>query len=241
VDMESPYRKQHKRKNWFLQGATLVPPAAPPDNGEIRYEATRASGPGGSTSTRPIAPSAPPTSPAACRSRWSQRSQHANKKAGGAAIGDQARELATAAGERSRVERHCSTSRPNAATPSVFHRTRLRGAGVVICGRSARPPAHPARRRCRPLSTGCRARRRRCCRRRCGCGTAGCLPAQVAVRGAQGVVETGAGCPLGAGATLMLASSHCSASLMVCCKSSSRRSRTAALAAWASVMLSVIP
>lgn len=44
---QSPYRKLHKRKNWFISGAAFAPPAVPAEGGEIRYEATRASGPGG--------------------------------------------------------------------------------------------------------------------------------------------------------------------------------------------------
>jgi peptide chain release factor len=44
---DSPYRKGHKRKNWFLSGAAFAPPPAPAASGDIRYEATRASGPGG--------------------------------------------------------------------------------------------------------------------------------------------------------------------------------------------------
>lgn len=45
----SPYRKLHKRKNWFISGTLFAPPDAPLslDDGAIRYEATRASGPGG--------------------------------------------------------------------------------------------------------------------------------------------------------------------------------------------------
>lgn len=44
---ESPYRPGHKRKNWFLSGAAYDVTQAPEEVGEIRYEATRASGPGG--------------------------------------------------------------------------------------------------------------------------------------------------------------------------------------------------
>jgi peptide chain release factor len=44
---ESPYRPGHKRKNWFLSGAAYAVTQAPEEVGEIRYEATRASGPGG--------------------------------------------------------------------------------------------------------------------------------------------------------------------------------------------------
>ena len=45
----SPYRKGHRRKNWFISGTLFTPPeeAASLDDGAIRYEATRASGPGG--------------------------------------------------------------------------------------------------------------------------------------------------------------------------------------------------
>ncbi|MFP5393811.1 MAG: peptide chain release factor H [Gammaproteobacteria bacterium] len=43
----SPYRKQHKRKNWFISATAFDPPRVPDGAGEIRYEAMRASGPGG--------------------------------------------------------------------------------------------------------------------------------------------------------------------------------------------------
>lgn len=43
---DSPYRPGHKRKNWFIGGAVHDPPAPLPDS-DIRYEAMRASGPGG--------------------------------------------------------------------------------------------------------------------------------------------------------------------------------------------------
>lgn len=43
----SPYRPEHKRKNWFISGTAFTPAPMPEDVGEIRYEATRASGPGG--------------------------------------------------------------------------------------------------------------------------------------------------------------------------------------------------
>src|SRR4051812_10678077 len=47
---ESPYRKLHKRKNWFLNGVAFQPPERTFEASaaaDIRYEATRASGPGG--------------------------------------------------------------------------------------------------------------------------------------------------------------------------------------------------
>lgn len=43
---ESPYRPGHKRKNWFIGGALHEAPEPLPDS-DIRFEAMRASGPGG--------------------------------------------------------------------------------------------------------------------------------------------------------------------------------------------------
>lgn len=42
----SPYRPRHGRKNWFFGGSSFQPPAATLA-GEVRFEALRASGPGG--------------------------------------------------------------------------------------------------------------------------------------------------------------------------------------------------
>lgn len=42
----SPYRPAHKRKNWFI-GCRIFAPACEIPDSEIRYETTRASGPGG--------------------------------------------------------------------------------------------------------------------------------------------------------------------------------------------------
>ncbi|NBF06036.1 peptide chain release factor H [Pseudomonas sp. Fl5BN2] len=43
---KSPYRPEHKRKNWFFAGQLFSPPVESMED-EIRFEAMRASGPGG--------------------------------------------------------------------------------------------------------------------------------------------------------------------------------------------------
>lgn len=104
---ESPYRKQHKRKNWFLQGATLIPPAQPPGNSEIRYEATRASGPGGQhVNKTDSAIRATHVASGLSVKVQSQRSQHANKRLAAQLLAIKLAKQAAAAGERSRIERH---------------------------------------------------------------------------------------------------------------------------------------
>lgn len=103
----SPYRRQHRRKNWFLQGAILAPPATPPDDGAIRYEATRASGPGGQhVNKTDSAIRATHVATGLSVKVQSQRSQHANKKLAAQLLAIKLAELATAAGARSRAERH---------------------------------------------------------------------------------------------------------------------------------------
>lgn len=42
----SPYRPQHRRKNWFFGGRVFAPPPPLPE-GAVRFEAVRSSGPGG--------------------------------------------------------------------------------------------------------------------------------------------------------------------------------------------------
>ncbi|MET0265318.1 MAG: peptide chain release factor H [Duganella sp.] len=79
----SPYRKGHKRKNWFLHGACWMPPepASARDDGSIRYEALRASGPGGQhVNKTDSAIRATHVASGLSVKVQSQRSQHANKK-----------------------------------------------------------------------------------------------------------------------------------------------------------------
>lgn len=104
---ESPYRRQHKRKNWFLRGETLVPPEAPSGDGEIRYEATRASGPGGQhVNKTDSAIRATHVATGLSVKVQSQRSQHANKRLAAQLLAIKLAGLAEDAGDRVRAERH---------------------------------------------------------------------------------------------------------------------------------------
>ncbi len=104
---ESPYRKQHKRKNWFLSGAELVPPDATTGIGEIRYEATRASGPGGQhVNKTDSAIRATHVATGLSVKVQSQRSQHANKKLAAQLLAVKLAGLAQAAEDNVRAERH---------------------------------------------------------------------------------------------------------------------------------------
>jgi peptide chain release factor len=104
---ESPYRKQHKRKNWFLSGAELVPPDAVAGIGEIRYEATRASGPGGQhVNKTDSAIRATHLATGLSVKVQSQRSQHANKKLAAQLLAMKLAGLADAAEDNVRAERH---------------------------------------------------------------------------------------------------------------------------------------
>ncbi len=104
---ESPYRKMHKRKNWFLHGAAFDPPGALPEGGEIRYEATRASGPGGQhVNKTDSAIRATHVATGLSVKVQSERSQHANKKLAGQLLASKLAELATLAEGRNKSERH---------------------------------------------------------------------------------------------------------------------------------------
>lgn len=78
---ESPYRKLHKRKNWFLSGAAFSPPEMVGELGMIRYEATRASGPGGQhVNKTDSAIRATHVASGLSVKVQTERSQHANKR-----------------------------------------------------------------------------------------------------------------------------------------------------------------
>ncbi len=116
---ESPYRKMHKRKNWFLSGAAFAAPVAASDCGEIRYEATRASGPGGQhVNKTDSAIRATHVATGLSVKVQSERSQHANKRLAGQLLASKLADLARAEEGRTKSERHMQHSqatRGNAA------------------------------------------------------------------------------------------------------------------------------
>jgi peptide chain release factor len=116
---ESPYRKQHKRKNWFLSGAAFAPPQVPADSGEIRYEATRASGPGGQhVNKTDSAIRATHVASGLSVKVQTERSQHANKRLAGQLLASKLADLAQAATLKDKSARrmqHFQAERGNAA------------------------------------------------------------------------------------------------------------------------------
>jgi len=78
----SPFRPEHKRKNWFVGVEILTPPPdASFDSREVRFETMRASGPGGQHVNRTesaVRVTHLPTGVQASASE--ERSQHRNKK-----------------------------------------------------------------------------------------------------------------------------------------------------------------
>lgn len=116
---ESPYRKLHKRKNWFLSGAAFAPPQVASDCGEIRYEATRASGPGGQhVNKTDSAIRATHVASGLSVKVQTERSQHANKRLAGQLLASKLAELAQAVTQKDKSARrmqHLQAERGNAA------------------------------------------------------------------------------------------------------------------------------
>jgi peptide chain release factor len=115
----SPYRPLHKRKNWFLSGAAFAPPQVASDCGEIRYEATRASGPGGQhVNKTDSAIRATHVASGLSVKVQTERSQHANKRLAGQLLASKLAELAQSASDKGKLERrmlHLQAQRGNAA------------------------------------------------------------------------------------------------------------------------------
>lgn len=116
---ESPYRKLHKRKNWFLSGAAFAPPQVSSDCGEIRYEATRSSGPGGQhVNKTDSAIRATHVATGLSVKVQTERSQHANKRLAGQLLASKLADLAQAATQKDKSARrmqHLQAERGNAA------------------------------------------------------------------------------------------------------------------------------
>jgi peptide chain release factor len=115
---ESPYRKLVKRKNWFLHGAAFEPPQVPSDVGEIRYEATRASGPGGQhVNKTDSAIRATHVASGLSVKVQTERSQHANKRLAGQLLASKLANLAQADADNHKTARrmgHLQAERGNA-------------------------------------------------------------------------------------------------------------------------------
>lgn len=114
----SPYRPLHKRKNWFLGGAIHLP-ATPLADSEIRYEATRASGPGGQhVNKTDSAIRATHIATGLSVKVQTERSQHANKRLAGQLLASKLAALAQTAADQNKAERrlqHHQTERGNAS------------------------------------------------------------------------------------------------------------------------------
>lgn len=113
----SPYRPLHARKNWFF-GGWLCPSAEPALLGEIRFEACRASGPGGQhVNKTDSAVRATHIASGISVKVQSERSQHANKRLAALLIAARLAEREREAVQQGRAERrqmHHQVERGNA-------------------------------------------------------------------------------------------------------------------------------
>jgi len=105
----SPYRTLHKRKNCFISGTLFTPPAVPNalEAGAIRYEATRASGPGGQhVNKTDSAIRATHLASGLTVKVQTERSQHANKRLAGQLLASKLQARAEARLEEDKSARH---------------------------------------------------------------------------------------------------------------------------------------
>ena len=113
----SPYRPAHKRKNWFIGGAIYFSAQAVPES-EIKYEATRASGPGGQhVNKTDSAIRATHIASGLSVKVQTERSQHANKRLAAQLLASKLAALAQELENNCKAERHMQhlqTERGNA-------------------------------------------------------------------------------------------------------------------------------
>lgn len=113
----SPYRLGHKRKNWFLGCKVFQAGSSMPES-EIRYEATRASGPGGQhVNKTDSAIRATHIATGISVKVQTERSQHANKRLAAQLLSSKLAELHAAKERDNKAERrmqHHDTERGNA-------------------------------------------------------------------------------------------------------------------------------
>lgn len=101
----SPYRPKHARKNWFIGGQLCAEPNAV-TLGEIRYEACRASGPGGQhVNKTDSAIRATHSASGISVKVQSERSQHANKRLATLLIANKLAEQTQLALQQNRAQR----------------------------------------------------------------------------------------------------------------------------------------
>ncbi|BBP86247.1 peptide chain release factor-like protein [Pseudomonas sp. Pc102] len=113
----SPYRPNHGRKNWFFGGARFAAPPASLE-GEIRFEALRASGPGGQhVNTTDSAVRATHLASGISVKVQSERSQHANKRLAVLLIGQRLAQRTEEADGALRAERRLFHHRVERGNP----------------------------------------------------------------------------------------------------------------------------
>ena len=114
----SPFRPEHKRKNWFVGIQVLEPPAAAPfDPRDVRFETMRASGPGGQHFNRTESAVRVTHAPTGLQASASEeRSQHRNKALAVARLArklEDLKEQQLGESERSRWRAHQALERGN--------------------------------------------------------------------------------------------------------------------------------
>lgn len=119
----SPYRPRHGRKNWYIGGAVFDAgeagdAAADLDDGDVRYEAVRASGPGGQHVNKTDSAVRATHVPSGLSVKvQTERSQHANKRLARALLAHKLATLASdaaSAARRQRWRQHQGVERGNA-------------------------------------------------------------------------------------------------------------------------------